>query len=101
MRQNTATSSSAPRSKPPRDARARRAVIPMLRRRDQMSEDQIRYEAADGIAVITIDRPAKGDALTTAMCEDLHAAWGRFAASDDERVAILTAVGNDVFTAGA
>jgi len=62
---------------------------------------EIRYESADGIATITIDRPAKRNALTSAMCEDLHAAWRRFAASDEERVAILTAAGNDVFTAGA
>ena len=66
-----------------------------------MSAGEIRYESADGIATITIDRPAKRNALTSAMCEDLHAAWRRFAASDEERVAILTAAGNDVFTAGA
>lgn len=61
----------------------------------------IRYELADGIAVITIDRPAKRNALTSAMCEDLHAAWRRFDECDEARVAILTAAGNDVFTAGA
>jgi enoyl-CoA hydratase len=66
-----------------------------------MSEGQIRYEAAEGIALVTIDRPAKRNALTSAMCADLHAAWQRFAASDDVRVAILTAAGDDVFTAGA
>lgn len=66
-----------------------------------MSEGQIRYESADRIAVITIDRPAKRNALTAAMCDGLHAAWCRFAASDDDRVAILTAAGDDIFTAGA
>ncbi|HWV51543.1 enoyl-CoA hydratase/isomerase family protein [Pseudorhodoplanes sp.] len=66
-----------------------------------MSEKYIRYEVADGIAVITIDRPAKRNALTSAMCADLHAAWQTFAASDNVRVAILTAAGDDVFTAGA
>ena len=65
-----------------------------------MSNGMIRYESADGIAVITIDRPAKRNALTAAMCEHLHAAWRRFAASGDECVAILTATG-DAFTAGA
>ena len=65
-----------------------------------MSAGEIRYESVNGIATITIDRPAKRNALTSAMCEDLHAAWRRFADGDD-RVAILTAAGNDVFTAGA
>jgi enoyl-CoA hydratase len=66
-----------------------------------MSHAEIRYESADGIAVITIDRPRKRNALTGPMCDALHAAWQRFAASDQDRVAILTAAGNDVFTAGA
>jgi len=66
-----------------------------------MGEGQIRYEAAEGIALITIDRPAKRNALTSAMCADLYAAWQRFAASDDVRVAILAAAGDDIFTAGA
>lgn len=66
-----------------------------------MNEGQIRYEAADGIAVVTIDRPAKRNALTSAMCADLHAAWQRVAASEEVRVAILTAAGDDIFTAGA
>jgi enoyl-CoA hydratase len=66
-----------------------------------MTHVEIHYESADGIAVITIDRPAKRNALTGPMCDALHAAWQRFAASDRDRVAILTAAGNDVFTAGA
>jgi enoyl-CoA hydratase len=66
-----------------------------------MSEGQIRYESADSVALITINRPAKRNALTSAMCADLHAAWQRFAASDDVRVAILAAAGDDIFTAGA
>jgi enoyl-CoA hydratase/carnithine racemase len=66
-----------------------------------MSAGQIRYESADGVALITIDRPAKRNALTSAMCAELHTAWQRFAASASERVAILTASGDDIFTAGA
>lgn len=66
-----------------------------------MTAGRIRYEAADGIAVITIDRPAKRNALTSTMCDELHAAWQRFAASDEQRAAILTAAGDDAFTAGA
>jgi enoyl-CoA hydratase/carnithine racemase len=66
-----------------------------------MQQNEIRYESADGIALITIDRPKKRNALTGAMCDALHAAWRRFAVSDQDRVAILTAAGSDVFTAGA
>jgi enoyl-CoA hydratase/carnithine racemase len=66
-----------------------------------MSQGEIRYESTDGIAVITIDRPRKRNALNGAMCDALYAAWQRFAASDQDRVAILTGAGNDVFTAGA
>ena len=66
-----------------------------------MKHGEIRYESADGIATITIDRPAKRNALSGSMCGALHAAWRRFAASEEDRVAILTAAGNDVFTAGA
>jgi enoyl-CoA hydratase/carnithine racemase len=66
-----------------------------------MSQDEIHYDSAEGIATITIDRPKKRNALSSSMCDALHAAWRRFAASGEDRVAILTAAGNDVFTAGA
>ncbi|MBL8385212.1 MAG: enoyl-CoA hydratase/isomerase family protein [Burkholderiales bacterium] len=66
-----------------------------------MEEPLVRYDAADGIAVITIDRPAKRNALSVQVCDQLEAAWQRFAASDGDRVAILTATGDEIFTAGA
>jgi len=65
------------------------------------SQGEIHYQSADGVATIRIDRPAKRNALTAAMCDQLHAAWLRFAASEEDRVAILTAAGDDIFTAGA
>lgn len=66
-----------------------------------MNETLVRYESEDGIAVITIDRPAKRNALSVELCRQLYEAWRRFDASDSERVAILTATGDEVFTAGA
>jgi enoyl-CoA hydratase/carnithine racemase len=65
-----------------------------------MSDGTVHYQAEDGIALITLDRPAKRNALSDSMCTQLHAAWTRFRDSDTERVAILTGAG-DVFTAGA
>jgi enoyl-CoA hydratase len=66
-----------------------------------MSETLVKYESADGIAVITIDRPAKRNALSVDLCRQLYEAWQRFDASDTAHAAILTATGDDVFTAGA
>ena len=59
----------------------------------------IRYESVDGIALITIDRPAKRNSLDDAAVYGLHAAWKRFADSD-ERVAIVTGAGDQAFCAG-
>ncbi len=66
-----------------------------------MNQPLIRYESADGIAVITIDRPAKRNALSVDLCAQLYSAWKRFDASESDRVAILAATGDEVFTAGA
>ncbi|HPA92243.1 MAG TPA: enoyl-CoA hydratase/isomerase family protein, partial [Quisquiliibacterium sp.] len=59
----------------------------------------IRYETRDGIALITIDRPDKRNSLDEAAVQGLHAAWRRFADSD-ERVAIVTGAGEQAFCAG-
>ena len=64
-----------------------------------MPEGSIDYASHDGVATITINRPAKRNALSAALCDQLCAAWQRFKASDD-RVALLCAAG-DTFTAGA
>lgn len=66
-----------------------------------MSETLVKYESAGGVAVITIDRPAKRNALSIELCAQLHAAWQRFDASASDRAAVLTATGDEVFTAGA
>jgi enoyl-CoA hydratase/carnithine racemase len=66
-----------------------------------MSETLVKYESAGGIAVITVDRPAKRNALSVELCRQLHEAWQRFDGSESDRAAILTATGDEVFTAGA
>jgi len=65
-----------------------------------MSDGQVHYRAAGKVAVITMDRPAKRNALSEAMCAQLHAAWLRFRNSETERVAVLAGAGG-IFTAGA
>ncbi len=65
-----------------------------------MASDVVTYEIRDRIAIITVNRPDKRNALTKEVVDRLNAAWTRFAASD-ERVAVITAAGDAAFTAGA
>lgn len=58
------------------------------------------YESNEGIALITIDRADKRNAINPAVAQGLTDAWVRFAESDD-LVAILTGAGNDAFCVGA
>ena len=60
----------------------------------------VRYEASDGIALITIDRPDHRNSVNSEVVRGLHDAWIRFA-EDDNRVAVLTGAGDQGFCAGA
>lgn len=64
-----------------------------------MSDGSIDYRSEGGIALITLNRPAKRNALTAAMCEQLQAALARLRDGED-RVGILCAEG-ETFCAGA
>jgi len=64
----------------------------MAIREDQMREPAVKYEVADRIAVITLNRPDKRNAINNDIAIGLRAAWERFNAGD-ERVAILTHAG--------
>jgi enoyl-CoA hydratase/carnithine racemase len=65
-----------------------------------MSESPVRYELAEGIATITLDRPEARNALNRAVREGLWEALRRFVHDDSALVAILASTG-DVFCAGA
>lgn len=58
------------------------------------------YESRDRVAVITLNRPEKLNALSEELGEQLHRAFRRFQDGDD-RVAILTGAGDRAFSAGA
>lgn len=60
----------------------------------------VRWEIADRVATITLDRPARRNAIDAAMTAALRAAFDRFEADDDALVAILTASGERAFCAG-
>ncbi|HSV81769.1 MAG TPA: enoyl-CoA hydratase-related protein [Ramlibacter sp.] len=63
--------------------------------------DEVRYEVVeDGIAVVTIDRPAQRNAINRGVGQGLRQAWRRIDADDAVRVAILTGAGDKAFCAG-
>lgn len=60
----------------------------------------VTYEVQDRIALITIDRRARRNAIDQATASALREAWRRFDDDDDAYVAILTGAG-DNFSSGA
>ncbi|WP_373489082.1 crotonase/enoyl-CoA hydratase family protein [Blastomonas sp.] len=60
----------------------------------------IRYDVAEGIATITLNRPEKLNAFTNAMMHEMNAAFGLIDADDDVRAVIVTGEGR-AFCAGA
>ncbi len=59
------------------------------------------FEArADGIAIITINRPDTRNCLTAEVRDGLRNAWSRFEADQNLRIAILTGSGEKAFCAG-
>ncbi len=64
------------------------------------STDPILYSLEDGIATITINRPAQLNAIDIAARDRLFEAWRRFEADASARVAILTGTGDRAFSVG-
>jgi enoyl-CoA hydratase/carnithine racemase len=62
--------------------------------------DEVLYDVANRVAVITLNRPEKRNALNAALRQGLWAAWRRFEADADVRIAILTGAGDKAFCAG-
>ena len=66
-----------------------------------MAYEAIRYELTDGIATITLNRPAVHNAMNERMREELTACFGELARSEDARVIVVTGTGERAFSAGA
>jgi enoyl-CoA hydratase/carnithine racemase len=62
--------------------------------------DAVTYESRDGIAVISINRPERMNAIGPEVEAGLAQAWVRLNDSPEDRVGILTAAGARAFSAG-
>ena len=65
-----------------------------------MTTNVVLYESTNNIAVITLNRPEKLNAMNDDMWGSLEATWRRFNNSED-KVAIITAAGDEAFCVGA
>ncbi|MFI0351670.1 enoyl-CoA hydratase/isomerase family protein [Actinomadura sp. 9N407] len=64
-------------------------------------DETILYEASEGIARITLNRPEARNALSDQMIGELLAAFDRAGADEAVRVIVLTGAGDRAFCAGA
>jgi enoyl-CoA hydratase/carnithine racemase len=62
--------------------------------------EEIRFEAVEGIAMVTIDRPQARNAINTGVLEGLRLAWQKLESDDSLRVGILIGSGDKAFCAG-
>lgn len=60
----------------------------------------VRYEVADGVATVTLDRPDSLNSMTADFMDDITASFGFVEADDSVRVAVLTGEGRG-FCSGA
>jgi enoyl-CoA hydratase/carnithine racemase len=61
--------------------------------------NELLYEVDNGVAVITINRPERKNAINRAVRQAMFEVWPRFEADDSAQIAILTGAG-DTFCAG-
>ncbi len=66
-----------------------------------MAYENILFEQADGVAVITLNRPKVLNALSMPLTLELDAAISHCEADDDIKAIILTGTGEKAFSAGA
>src|SRR3954451_19147189 len=84
-------------STPPGDFRRRESP---WRTRTAMELTQVRYEVAEGVATLTLDRPERRNAFTAAMADELARPAAAADADETVRVVVVTGAGT-AFCVGA
>ena len=67
---------------------------------DNRSFETLLYEAADGVARVTLDRPQRANAFDATMRLELSTLWRALRTDDDVRCVVLTATGEKAFCTG-
>lgn len=65
-----------------------------------MEFETLRYEVADGVATLTLDRPERHNAFNVAMANELKQAWEAIKTDGDVVCAIVTGAGDKAFCTG-
>lgn len=66
-----------------------------------MAYENILYEVKGPLALLTLNRPTKHNAVSLAMLDDLHSAFGEAEDNDAVRVIALTGSGEKAFASGS
>jgi len=66
-----------------------------------MSDPHLLVDVEDGVAVVTMNRPERMNAMTPEMVVRMAEAWTTVAADPSVRVAVVTGAGEKAFTVGA
>ena len=66
-----------------------------------MAEKAVRFEAKDGVATLTLDRPDVLNAMNNAMRAELLEIFTRLRTDDAIKVVVVTGTGDRAFCAGA
>ena len=67
----------------------------------ELTLEQVRYERDGHIAIVTIDRQERLNAISNQTSRELFDVWRDFRLNDDLWVAVLTGAGDRAFSAGA
>src|SRR5262245_42845945 len=66
-----------------------------------MAYENLLFEASDGVAIITLNRPKVLNALSMPLTLELDAATDHCEANDDIKAVVITGAGEKAFSAGA
>ncbi|MDO8673137.1 MAG: enoyl-CoA hydratase/isomerase family protein [Dehalococcoidia bacterium] len=60
----------------------------------------LRYEKKDSVAILTLDRPERDNAIDTALAQELNDAMAQIVEDDDVRVIVIRGAGETAFCGG-